>query len=433
MTTTPDVTAWDPRDPSFRADPYPWYRALREQEPVFRHPEVGYVISRYADVEVLLRDDRFSVSTPSPWRELLAEHATPALRNLGENTLLFIDPPAHTRVRGLVAKAFSPRRIALLRPHIEQTIDRLLGDLAPGVEFDVLVEIAEPLPILTITHLLGVPDADWTDLHRWTTAITAFNELPVDFGALPGANAAAVEFSAYCDELVTERRAAPGDDFVSALLAAEDDGQGLDHGEVIGMIILLLMAGHDTTKSLISSGIRELLRHPTQAAILREAPEIVAPAIEELLRYESPLHVASGGGRWSSEPIELRGVTIEPGVPVRLLLASANRDPAAFDDPDTLDLRRTPRPHVAFGKGLHFCLGAALGRLEGQVVIPRILSRFPELELVRDDLEWRPNFVTRQLASLPVRPDAGSRAVGANSPSSPSDRLQREGRTAHPG
>ena len=294
MATMPDVTGWDPRDPKFRADPYPWYRVLREQEPVFRHPDVGYVISRAADVEALLRDARFSVSTPSPWRELLAEQAAPALRNLGESTLLFIDPPAHTRVRGLVAKAFSPRRIALLRPHIEQTIDRLLDEVASRLEFDVLVEIAEPLPILAITHLLGVPDADWTELHRWTTVITAFNELPVDFGALPGANVAAAEFSAYCDDLVTERRAAPGDDFVSALLAAEDDGQRLDHGEVIGMIILLLMAGHDTTKSLISSGIRELLRHPDQAAILREDTDVVAPGIEELLRYESPLHVASG-------------------------------------------------------------------------------------------------------------------------------------------
>lgn len=396
-----DVSTWDPCDPSFRADPYPWYRELRERAPVHRHPEVGYVISRYADVDALLRDGRFSVSTPTPWRELLAEHAVPQLRRLGESTLLFIDPPAHSRLRALVSKAFTPRRIAELRPHIEQTTDALLDRIGTD-EFDLLKEIAEPLPILTITHLLGVPDADWSQLHRWTNAITAFNELPVDFGALAGANAAATEFNEYCRSIIAERRSAPGDDLVSALIAAEDEGQRLDSDEVIGMLILLLMAGYDTTKSLISSGVRELLRHPEQAALLRAEESIAGAAIEELLRYESPLHVASGGGRWIAEPIVLHGVTLEPGVPVRLLLGSANRDPEIYADPDTLQLDREAKPHLAFGKGVHFCLGAALGRLEGQVIIPRILRRFPDLALIRDDLEWRPSMVTRQLAALPV-------------------------------
>ncbi len=414
MTATIDATDWDPRDPGFRSDPYPWYRALRDQAPVHRHPEVGYVISRYADIEALLRDDRFSVSTPSPWREVLAEHAAPELRKLGESTLLFIDAPNHTRVRGLVTKAFTPRRIARLRPHLERTIDSILDRLEPETEFDLLTEIAEPLPILTITHLLGVPDADWSQLHRWTTAITAFNELPIDFTALPGANAAAAEFADYCNTLIDQRRTAPGGDLVSALIAAEDDGHRLNHDEVVGMLILLLMAGHDTTKSLISTGMRELLRHPDQAAIVRDEPGVVSAAIEELLRFESPLHVASGGGRWTHEPITLHDVRIEPGVPVRLLLGSANHDPAAFDNPDRLNVHRTPMPHLAFGKGIHFCLGAAVGRLEGNVVIPRILQRFPDLELVRDHLKWRPTFVTRQLAELPVR------RAGRSGPRSPS-------------
>lgn len=398
-----DISSWDPRDPGFRADPYPWYRALRERAPVHLHPEVGYVISRYADVDALLRDSRFSLSTPSPWRELLAEQAVPELRMLGESTLLFIDPPAHSRLRALVSKAFTPRRIAELRPHIEQTTDALLDRLG-AQEFDLLLEVAEPLPILTITHLLGVPDEDWSQLHRWTTAITAFNELPVDFNALAGANAAAIEFNAYCRSIIAARRAAPGDDLVSALIAAEDDGQRLSADEVIGMLILLLMAGYDTTKSLISSGVRELLRHPEQADLLRADANLAPGAIEELLRYESPLHVASGGGRWIADPIVLHGVKLEPAVPVRLLLGSANRDPAFFADPDTLRLDREAQPHLAFGKGVHFCLGAALGRLEGQVIIPKILRRFPKLRLVRDDLEWRPSMVTRQLATLPVAP-----------------------------
>lgn len=398
-----EVADWDPADPAFRADPYPWYGALREQAPVLRHPEIGYVVSRYDDVDACLRDDRFTVATPSPWRELLAEHAVPAMRMLGESTLLFLDPPAHTRVRSLVAKAFTRNRIAQLRPHLERTTDGILDRLEDRDEFDLLHEIAEPLPILAITHLLGVADNDWSELHRWGTSITAFDELPIAWEKLAAANEAAVEFRAYCESLVERRLSSPREDLVSALIAAEEDGRRLSRDEVIGMIMLLLIAGHDTTMSLISSGMRELLRHPEQAALLRAEPDLVAPAIEELLRFESPLHVASGGGRWSAEPIRLGGVAIDPGVPVRLLLGSANHDPEAFAEPDRLDLRRNGRPHLAFGKGIHFCLGSALGRLEGQVAITKILDRFPDLELVRDDLHWRPTFLTRQLLSVPVR------------------------------
>ena len=398
-----EVSDWNPSDPAFRADPYPWYRALREQAPIYRHPEIGYIVSRYDDVDACLRDDRFTVSTPSPWRELLGEHAVPAMRMLGESTLLFIDPPRHTRVRALVAKAFTRGRIAQLRPHLEKTTEAILDRLEGRDEFDLLHEIAEPLPILTITYLLGVADADWSDLHRWGTAITAFDELPIAWAALPAANEAATAFRAYCEALVDQRRSTPRDDLVSALIAAEVDGQHLSHDDVIGMIMLLLIAGHDTTMSLISTGMRELLRNPDQAQLLRDDAGLIGPAIEELLRFESPLHVASGGGRWAGEPITLAGVPIEPGVPVRLLLGSANHDPDAFPDPDRLDLRRAAKPHLAFGKGMHFCLGAALGRLEGQVVIMKVLERFPDLELVRNDLEWRPTFLTRQLLTVPVR------------------------------
>ena len=409
MASALDVTDWDPRDAGFRTNPYPWYAALRQQAPIYRHPDIGYIVSRYDDVDACLRDDRFTVSTPSPWREALGEVAVPAMRMLGEATLLFLDPPDHTRVRALVSKAFTRGRIAQLRPHLEQLTDDILDRLEPLGEFDLLHEIAEPLPVLTITHLLGVADADWSELHRWSTAITAFDELPMAWEALPAANEAATEFRAYCEELVEQRLARPGDDLVSALIAAEDDGQHLSHDEVIGMIMLLLIAGHDTTMSLISTGMRELLRTPDQAEILRSDPELIGPAIEELLRFENPLHVASGGGRWSEEPIVLGGVELETGVPVRLLLGSANHDPDAFDDPDRLNLRREPKPHLAFGKGMHFCLGAALGRLEGQVAISKILERFPDLELAHDDLEWRPTFLTRQLLSVPVRRSAPAR------------------------
>ena len=397
---TLDPADWNPTDPSFRNDPYPWYEALRLNDPVHLHEGVGYVVSRFDDIDWLLRSDRFQVATPSPWRELLSSVASPALARLGEHSLLFIDPPSHSRVRSLVAKAFSPRRIQELRPDIERITGTILDSLTVRENFDLLREVAEPIPILTIARMLGVPDADWSALHGWSTAITAFDELPIDFDALPGANEAATEFASYCETLIDERRRALGDDLVSALIMAEEDGEHLDHDELISMIMLLLIAGHDTTKSLISNGVLSLLQHPDQAAALRADQSLAVSAVDELMRFESPLHVASGGGRWSTEPMELRGVTLEPGIAVRLLLASGNRDPDAFDDPDRLDLARSGRAHLAFGRGLHHCLGAALGRLEGQIVIPEVLRRFPDLRLVDEELVWRSSFVVRQLAYL---------------------------------
>ena len=405
MDSTLDPADWDPTDPSFRRDPYPWYAALREHAPVHRRDDVGYVLSRFEDIDGLLRSDAFAVATPSPWREVVAEHASPALARLGEHSLLFLDPPGHSRVRSLVARAFGPKRIAALRPEVEQVCAAILDDLAGlagGEEVDLLGAVAEPIPILTIARLLGVPDVDWSALHAWSVAITAFDELPIDFLALPGANAAATEFADYCDALIEERRRDLGEDLVSALISAEEDGERLSHDELVSMIMLLLIAGHDTTKSLISSGLWVLLRHPEQADRLRADDALAASAIEELLRFESPLHVASGGGRWPRQPIEIHGQVLEPGTPVRLLLGSANHDPAAFVDPDRLDLGRSARPHLAFGRGIHHCLGAALGRLEGQVVIPAVLRAFPDLALVDMTPEWRPSFVVRQLSRLVV-------------------------------
>jgi len=250
LTSGLDPRDWDPRDPSFRHDPMPWYRALREQAPVHHHPDVGYVLSRHADIERLLRDDRFGVATPSPWREAFASMAPPSMRMISENMLLFADPPQHSRVRSLVAQAFTPRRVEALRPRLTEMIDRMLDDLEGASSFDVIDEIAGPFPIMAIT--------------------------------------------------------------------------------------------------------------------------------------------------------ELHGQTLEPGTAVRLLLGSANRDPEAFDDPDRFDIHRVDGRHLAFGKGIHFCIGAALGRLEGEVVIPAVLQQFPHLSLVDAEPTWRASFVTRQLAALPV-------------------------------
>jgi len=402
-----DASQWDPTDLAFRHDPIPWYRALREQSPVYGHPDLGIVLSRYEDIDRVLRDKRFGLSTPSPWREMVAAEAPESIQVLGGNSLLFIDPPQHTRVRGLVAQAFNPRRIEELRPNIETAINTILDGLEGRSTFDILEEIAWPIPIMGVTDLLGVPATDQTLLHAWTNSITAFDELPLDFDVLPAAGVAADEFLAYAADLVDERRKHPGDDLISALIAAHQDGEVLSRDELLSMIVLILLAGHDTTASLISTGLWLLLSHPEAAEEVRNNPGSVPNAIEEILRYLGPLQVASGGGRWPNEPVTIGDTLIEPGTPVRLLLGSANRDPEQYDDPDRFDIHRTAIRHLAFGRGLHVCLGAALGRLEAQIVIPAVLKRFPDLALVDAEPTWRPSLVVRQLATLPVTTGRG--------------------------
>jgi cytochrome P450 len=398
-----DPADWDPRDPAFRANPLPWYRALRQKAPVFGHQDIGIVLSRYEDIDRVLRDRRFGVATPSPWRELFAAGAPPSMHLLSEHSLLFIDPPQHTRVRGLVAQAFTSLRIEALRPRIEAMIDGVLDGLDDRPTIDVLEEIAWPIPIMGVTDLLGVPATDQELLHRWTHAIAAVDELPLEFDLLPAAGQAADEFLAYAGDLMDERRRNPGADLISGLIAAqEEDGEVLHRDELLSMIVLILLAGHDTTASLISTALWLLLSHPDQADEVRNDPGVVPGAIEEVLRYLGPLQVASGGGRWPHEPVAIEGTVIEPGTPVRLLLGSANRDPAQYDDPDHFDIHREPIRHLAFGRGLHVCLGSALGRLEAQVVVPAVLRRFPNLDLIDDQPTWRPSFVVRQLATLPV-------------------------------
>jgi cytochrome P450 len=281
-------------------------------------------------------------------------------------------------------------------------IDAVLDELADAPSFDVIDTIAGPFPILAISELLDLPPGEAPRLREWTLAMTAPDEIPMNFEALPAAGRAADEFLGYANTLIEHRRAHSGDDLISAFILAEDGGEQLTHDELLGLIVLLLVAGHETTMSLISTALLLLLERPDAAAEVREDPTVAPAVVEETLRFMGPLQVASGGGRWPFEPVALHDRTMQPGERVRLLLGAANRDERVFEDPDSFDLHRNASRHVAFGKGLHFCVGAALGRLEGQVVIPAVLRRFPDLALADATPSWRPGFVTRQLTTLPV-------------------------------
>ena len=284
------------------------------------------MISRHADVDALLRDDRFGVATPSPWREVIAQGAPPSMRMLSENMLLFVDPPQHTRIRGLVSQAFTPRRVEALRPRLTEMIDAMLDELAAAPTFDVIDAVAGPFPIMAISELLDLPPGEAPRLRDWTLAMTAPDEIPMNFESLPAAGRAADEFLAYANTLIDHRRAHPGDDLISAFIAAEDGGEQLTHDELLGLIVLLLVAGHETTMSLVSTALLLLLQRPDVAAEVRDDPAVAPAVVEETLRFMGPLQVASGGGRWPFEPVTMYDHTMQPGERVRLLLGAANRD-----------------------------------------------------------------------------------------------------------
>ncbi len=369
----------------FLADPYPYYRALRESDPVhFDARRRSWILLRYGDVERVLRgDSRFS-----------------AEQGQGPPTSMLVsDPPRHTRLRTLVNKAFTPRTVRQLRPRIEAIVDDLLDALAGREEIDLIAEFAYPLPITVIAELLGV-DPERRDFFRAESQKIARNIGP---SADPYAGVRAAEgrgqLMRYFDDLIARRRAAPRDDLVSAIVQAEERGDLLSHAELRSMLLLLLVGGHETTVNLIGNGLLALLRHPEQLERLRDEEGIERQAVEELLRYDSPVQYT---GRIARADVEIGGKEIRAGERVRVILASANRDPDVFADPDRLDLTRDPCHHLAFGWGVHYCLGSELARLEGEIALPAIVRRFPRLRLAEETLRWRPTAVMRGLEALPL-------------------------------
>lgn len=396
-------------DPAFRAGAHPAYAALRERAPVAHVPgpqglSSYVVVTGYDQALEVLTDRRFlldpeNVFTPEEMTEL-GWVETPLDRNL-----LNLDPPDHTRLRRLVQQAFTPKFVAGLRPRIEQVAEGLLDGIeadsrASGQrEADLITAFAFPLPLVVIAEMLGVPEGARDHFRDWSDAVVSLaNPTQPEASTLAKMGA----FAAYCRGLFAEKRRAPGDDLISGLIRAEDEDGKLSEQELLSMVLLLIVAGHETTVNLVGSGTLALFEHPAQLDRLKGDPALLKPAIEELLRFYSP--VENSITRWLGDETELGGETIARGEPVIAVLAAANRDPARFADPDRLDLGRGENRHLAFGKGIHMCLGAPLARLEGEVALGALLRRFPELRLAvpREELAWRPNFLLRGLERLPV-------------------------------
>ena len=387
-----------------RTDPYRVYRELRDTEPVHRDPaSETWLVTRHADVQAVLRrpdvwsNDHRKARSHHRWRETMG--IPEAADELFSNVLLFMDPPDHTRIRNLVGKAFTPKRVQALRPRVESILDGLLEPLLDAGEGDVLSELAYPFPVTVICELLGVPVADRDLFRNRTRELAVILEWELGPEQLMGAASAAMAFASYFLPLFEERRREPRDDLVSALVAAEEQGDVLSPAELLTTCILLFTAGHETTMNLIGNGLLALLRHPDQLARVRDDPAIVRNAVDELLRYDSPVQLTA---RTALVDAEVGGRTIPAGDQAVALLGAANRDPDVFEAPDRLDLGRTnANHHVSFGAGHHFCLGAALARLEGEVAFPRLLDA-ADLELVGEP-RWRPTATLRGLSALPVR------------------------------
>ncbi len=395
---------FDPWSPAFVADPYPAYARLRERgRAIWFEPSRQWLVPHHDDVSALLRDRRLGRTylhrfsheefgrTPPP-----AAHQP--FHTLNGNGLLDLEAPDHTRIRRLVSKAFTPRTVARLVP----TVERLAAELADGLcaagGGDLLARVAEPLPVAVIAEMLGIPPAERAPLRPWSAAICGMFELNPDERTAAEAVRASLEFSAYLRELIARRRADPGEDLISALIAAYDEGDRLSEQEMVSTCVLLLNAGHEATVNTTANGWWTLFRHPDQLRFLRERPEVLPAAVEELLRYDTPLQMFE---RWVLDDIELDGTTIPRGAEVALLFGSANRDPARVPDPDRLDLTRPDNPHVTFGAGIHYCLGAPLARLELNASFGALLRAAPRLRLTREP-EWKPGYVIRGLRELLV-------------------------------
>jgi cytochrome P450 len=395
----------NPFDPAFRIDPYPVYHRLRAEDPVHQSPFGFWILTRYDDCVAIAKDPRTSVDEKKgkSHAELVAQLGyDPTGRAFGgARPFLFLDPPDHTRLRRLVSKAFTPRVVEGLRPRIHELVEGMLDSVAEAGSMDVVADLAYPLPVTVISELLGVPAGDYETFRDWS------DELARGLDPLQVASSEALDrelavlnaFGDYLRGLIAERRTAPRDDLLSALVAAEDDGDKLTESELLMTCVLLLIAGHETTVNLIGNGAMALLRFPDQLDLLRRNPSLAPSAVEEFLRYDAPVQ---GTKRVMLDDVEIGGKVIPKGDQAILVIAAANRDPERFPDPDRLDITRADNHHLAFGFGIHHCLGAPLARVEGEIALTMLIGRFHDLQLKTDAPAYKENIVLRGLAQLPL-------------------------------
>lgn len=397
---------WNPWLPEQRADPYPVYARLRERQPVLRSPLLGaWIVSRYVDVERVLRAPEFSSERGAAALFRLLRWSArdaPELLNFLEHDLLMIDGERHARLRGLVAKAFTPRRIEALRPRVEALADELVDRALArrGARIEVVADLAMPLPAAVIGEMLGVPARDRDRLLGWSHELVEFLDPLSGREGLEPPKRASRAFAGYFRELLAERRRAPRDDLLTALVDAEVAGERLGETEILALAMLILVAGHETTTNLIGNAVWCLIRAPLERARLQAEPALLPTAVEEFLRFESPVQLTD---RVATESCEIAGVPIRRGQLVGVLLGSANRDPEHFADPDRLDLGREDNRHLAFGLGPHFCLGAQLARLEAQVALATVLRRCPDFRGSPAPPRWKASAVLRGPVALELR------------------------------
>jgi cytochrome P450 len=399
------VTALDLTAPDVVADPYPYFAVARREGPVQWHDGLGmWLTFTHAAANTVLRTRTLGrLWSPRTFADAAPDELLAAFELIHVNSLLENEPPVHTRLRRLVAGAFGRGHVERLRGRIAQLADRLADDVADagsdGSSVDLVELYAEPLPVQVIAELLGVPQADWGLLRPWSNAIVKMYEYRVTPEQRAAAERASVEFVDYLRELVVARRARPGDDLISSLIAETDgDGARLTEDELVTTCTLLLNAGHEATVNVVGNGMTALLSHSAQLAALRADAQLVPSAVEELIRYDSPLQLFE---RTATADTVVGDVTVEAGSKIAALLGAANRDPAAFDRPDEFDVARADNPHLGFGAGIHFCVGAPLARVELQASLATLLRRFPALALAARP-EQRPEFVLRGVRSLPV-------------------------------
>ncbi|WP_210580575.1 cytochrome P450 [Streptomyces sp. GESEQ-4] len=395
---------FDPWDPAFLADPYPAYADLRARGRVVRYePTDQWLVPHHADVSALLRDRRlgrtyqhrfthedFGRTAPPPEHE--------PFHVLNDHGMLDLEPPDHTRIRRLVSKAFTPRTVEQLKPYVANLAGELVDALVERGGGDLLADVAEPLPVAVIAEMLGIPEPDRAPLRPWSADICGMYELNPSQETAAKAVRASVEFTEYLRELIAARRKEPRDDLISGLIEAHDEGDRLTEQEMISTAVLLLNAGHEATVNATVNGWWALFRNPGQLAALRADHSLVPTAVEELMRYDTPLQLFE---RWVLDEIEIDGTTIPRGAEIAMLFGSANHDPEVFADPDRLDLTRKDNPHISFSAGIHYCIGAPLARIELAASMTALLEKAPTLRLAAEP-ERKPNFVIRGLEGLSV-------------------------------